>query len=259
MNLINYNILLSEGENLLTDEQYLEEYLKSFYLQFDGELAAIKDGHSNYIAVTNEYARLINLSDNHALTKTAQYSTSFYQQDRLVESLRKEITCLDNHEYAHGFDVLLFNKKPIINPDTNNVLGVRLRGHRPLMLSPIKIALDMQNAPSEENQHNLILGNFVTNEIEITDLQHIVLYLTIHNYSQRDIERVSVHLGITISEETAKSTLKKLRHKFQVDSKEQLISAARKLGLHIAIPAKLFKEGSFILNGYELQVKPSRT
>ena len=81
----------------------------------------------------------------------------------------------------------------------------------------------------------------------------------VHNYSQRDIERVSAYLGLTISEETAKSTLKKLRHKFQVDSKEQLISASRKLGLHIAIPAKLFKEGSFILNGYELQVKPSRT
>lgn len=253
---------------MLTDEQYLEEYLKSFYLQFDGELAAIKDSHSNYIAVTNEYAQilgfknnveLINLSDNHALTKTAQYSTSFYKQDRLAEAQRKEITCLDNHEYAHGFDVLLFNKKPIINPDTNNVLGVRLRGHRPLMLSPIKIALDMQNVPSEENQHNLVLGNFVTNEIELTDLQHVVLYLTIHNYSQRDIERVSAYLGLTISEETAKSTLKKLRHKFNVDSKEQLIGAARKLGLHIAIPAKLFKEGSFILNGYELQVKPSRT
>ena len=134
---------------MLTDEPYLEEYLKSFYIQFNDELAAIKDLNSNYIAVTNEYAKilgfknnfeLINLSDNHALTKTAQYSESFYKQDRLAEAQRKEITCLDNHEYAHGFDVLLFNKKPIINPDTNNVLGVRLRGHRPLMLSPIKIA-----------------------------------------------------------------------------------------------------------------------
>ena len=252
---------------MLTDEQYLEEYLKSFYLQFNGELAAIKDLNSNYIAVTNEYAKilgfknnveLINLSDNHARTKTALYSESFYKQDRLAEAQRKEITCLDNHEYAHGFDVLLFNKKPIINPDTSNVLGTRLRGHRPLMLSPIKIALDMQNVPSEENQHNLILGNFSTNEIELTDLQHVVLYLTIHNYSQGDIERVSAHLDLKISEETAKNTLKKLRHKFKASSKEQLISAARKVGLHIAIPAKLFKEGSFILNGYELQVKPSR-
>ena len=228
---------------MLTDEQYLEEYLKSFYLQFNGELAAIKDLNSNYIAVTNEYAKilgfknnveLINLSDNHALTKTAQYSESFYKQDRLAEAQRKEITCLDNHEYAHGFDVLLFNKKPIINPDTSNVLGTRLRGHRPLMLSPIKIALDMQNVPSEENQHNLILGNFSTNEIELTDLQHVVLYLTIHNYSQGDIERVSAHLDLKISEETAKNTLKKLRHKFKASSKEQLISAARKVGLHIS-------------------------
>ena len=116
----------------------------------------------------------------------------------------------------------------------------------------------MQNVPSEENQHNLILGNFSTNEIELTDLQHVVLYLTIHNYSQGDIERVSAQLDLKISEETAKSTLKKLRHKFKASSKEQLISAARKVGLHIAIPARLFKEGSFILNGYELQVKPSR-
>lgn len=252
---------------MLTDEQYLEEYLKSFYVQFNDELAAIKDLNSNYIAITNEYAKilgfkhhaeLINLSDSHALARTVQYVDSFHKQDRLAETSRKEITCLDNHEYAHGFDVLLFNKKPIINPDTNNVLGTRLRGHRPLMLSPIKIALDMQNAPSEENQHNLIIGNFITNEIELTDLQHIVLYLTIHNYSQGDIERVSAHLDLKISEETAKNTLKKLRHKFKANSKEQLISAARKVGLHIAIPAKLFKEGSFILNGYELQVKPSR-
>ena len=253
---------------MLTDEQYLEEYLKSFYVQFNDEVAAIKDLNSIYIAVTNEYAKilgfknydeLINLSDGHALVKTAQYADSFHKQDRLAETSRKEITCLDNHEYAHGFDVFLFNKKPIVNPDTNNVLGTRLSGHRPLMLSPIKIALDMQNAPSEENQHNLILGNFITNEIELTDLQHVVLYLTIYNHSQRDIERVSAQLDLKISEETAKNTLKKLRHKFKASSKEQLISAARKAGLHIAIPAKLFKEGSFILNGYELQVKPTKT
>ena len=83
---------------MLTDEQYLEEYLKSFYIQFNDELAAIKDLNSNYIAVTNEYAKilgfknnfeLINLSDNHALTKTAQYSESFYKQDRLAEAHRK--------------------------------------------------------------------------------------------------------------------------------------------------------------------------
>lgn len=247
---------------LLTDEQYLQEYIKSFYFQFEHEIAAIKDCQSLYIAATKGYVRLMGFEnpedivgkgDEAATAETAKYAKLFYQQDRHVESLRREITCLDNHNYAHGFDVFLFNKHPVINPHTDNILATRLRAHRPLMLSPLKISLDMQHETSKREQHFRI-GNFSDTKIKLTTLQHIVLYLTLSNLSQREIEEFTTSINCPISEESAKNVLRTLRQKFKVNSKEALIAEAMKMGLHVQIPAQLFKKGSYILNGYEIVV-----
>ncbi len=247
---------------MFSDEEYIDLYIKSFYFQFENEMAAIKDCNSRYLAATKSYAKLMGFNsiesivgqgDADATADTAKHSELFYQQDRYVESLRREVTCLDNHNYAHGFDVFLFNKYPVINPATNNILATRLRAHRPLMLSPLKIALDMQQENSKQD-HHFRIGNFINSKIKLTELQHTVLYLTISNLSPRDIEDFTTSINIPVSEDSAKNVLRTLRQKFKVKSKEKLIAEAMKIGIHVQIPAQIFKKGSFILDGYEITV-----
>ena len=247
----------------LSDIQYLEEFLHSFYIQFSGERAAVKDCQSVYIAATPEYAQLygiedntelINKSDNHLKPLTSKYIDNYYYQDRLVESTREAMVCLGIHEYAHGFDAFLFFKKPIINPATNAILGTSLRAIRPQIITPLTLSLDMQNIiPAEDKLYTI--GNFIDKEIKLSARQHLVLFLTIYNYSQGEISKLFTLFNDKMTETTVKATLKVLRQKFNVENKEQLIGEATKAGIHILIPEKLCRQGSFILNGFELKIK----
>lgn len=101
----------------MTDREFLTTYLNSFYLQFDNDIAGVKDNQSRYLLVTQKYAELlgfdsaselIGLSDGDANTSIAQYGEIFYQQDRLVEQTRTALVCLDNHYYKNGFDSYIF-------------------------------------------------------------------------------------------------------------------------------------------------------
>ena len=248
----------------MTDREFLTTYLNSFYLQFDNDIAGVKDNQSRYLLVTQKYAELLGfdsasellgLSDGDANTSIAQYGEIFYQQDRLVEQTRTALVCLDNHYYKNGFDSYIFNKTPVINPRTKNVLGIRLVATKPLLLLPVRLALEMQRISFADHSLSPEIGSKQKLDIKLTERQHLILFLVLNGYSQGDIVKTFRMLQEQISQAAVKDVMRVLKIKFDVKNKEELIKKAIKNGLHTHVPAKLILQGSFILRDHEFKIR----
>lgn len=248
----------------MTDRDFLTTYLNSFYLQFDNDIAGIKDNQSRYLLVTQKYAELlgfdnaselIGLSDGDTNTPIARYEEIFYYQDRLVEQTRASLLCMDNHYYSYGFDSYIFNKTPVINPRTKNVLGVRLVATKPLLLLPVRLALEMQQASVVKHSLSPEIGRQQKLDIKLSERQHLVLFLVLNGYSQGDIVKTFQLLQEQITEAAVKDVMRVLKIKFDVKNKDELIKKAIRNGLHTHVPAKLIMQGSFILRDFEFKIK----
>ena len=96
----------------MDDDVFLSEYIKSFHMQFENDIAGLKNLESRYLANTQKYAKLhgfnesdelVGLLDRDLRSQTSLHSKTYYKQDRMVEEIRSSIVCLDNHNYADGF------------------------------------------------------------------------------------------------------------------------------------------------------------
>ncbi len=247
----------------MTDCDFLAAYVDSFGMQFQNDIAALKDLESSYLVSTRKFAQLlgfknaaelIGLSDGDAPSPTAKYAEVYYQQDRTVEQTRSALICLDNHNYHYGFDSYIFTKTAVINPKTENVLGTRLIASKPLLLSPINIALEMQGLSASYNEM-ISLGKTKLNNVKLTNRQHLVLFLTINGYSQGEIVKFFKLIQDNISEAVVKDTLRVLKVKFGATSKAGLIMKVLKSGRHTHIPAQLACQGSFVLLNHEFKIQ----
>ena len=157
--------------------------------------------------------------------------------------------CLNGRFFIY---IILSNKKPVINPDTGNVVAIRLIAQNPMVISPVQLFLTSHE--SKKNQP-LSLGNFSKTKINLTQRQHLILYLTINRYSQGDIANFFTLLKDQMSVATVASTLYRLRERFNVTNNKELINKSIQLGMHIQVPQMLLKKGSFIFNNHKLEIK----
>lgn len=254
----------SQSGNVKTksDARFLNAYLENFHIHYAKEHVALKDTMNRYIASTPEYARLMGFDTEQQLIdigysrKDLHYNECidlFHQQDLLTAQLKQNILCMDNFECAEGnLHSIICHKKPLINPDTNNVLGIRLKAEKPLILSPLKLFFSLNTQQS--TPFNLG-GDFRKCKIKLSKRQHLVLYLTIHRYTQGDISNFFTLLNDKMSVKTVATTLHRLKERFNVSSNEELIYKSNQLGLHTQVPKMLFKKGSFILNNHQIEIK----
>ena len=244
-----------------SDRRFLTSYLGSFHLYYQTELVAIKDTANKYLTATLEYAMLmgfntveglINIGYSQKNLSYADYMDIFHLQDLRVVEQKQDIYCLNNLEYNGKLESVLCHKKPVINPDTGNVVAIRLIAQKPMVISPVQLFL---TAHKIKKNQLLSLGNFAKTKINLTQRQHLVLFLTINRYSQGDIANFFILLKDKMSVATVASTLYRLRERFNVTNNEDLINKSIQLGMHIKVPQMLLKKGSFILNNHELEIK----
>lgn len=116
-----------------SDELFFKNTISSFYYSYSHmEIAFIKNTTSHYVAVSSQFAALRGLEPHELIgkldfeipDKISEFAQIFYQQDREVEASRKKRRFLDVHYYADGLGIYVFRKAPIINPSTNNALGI---------------------------------------------------------------------------------------------------------------------------------------
>lgn len=238
----------------LNDDDYLTSCINGFELLFGcNELAFIKDLSFRYVAATTAYSKLILLSDKD-VDICGKYDHQVIQAkdnerfDLLLQKIRTfdEMTIHQKKASSHlaialgtekkpQLKVPLINKlKPLINPATGNVVGLLGTLEQLYLLNMplfiLKNSGQYHKYPMEENQ------------IELTELQQITLFLLCNFLSAYEIKITLDALGMARSLSNVNASIKLLKVKFGVATKEALLEKALRMNYNVKIPERIFPE-----------------
>lgn len=234
-----------------TDEEFLDFYCQCADIMFghdENEIMYIKDANHNFRYLSLGHKKHVGknayfVADETNLTPEmkelhAKLKLQAYEQDNKVRSSLKSA----NFIYIDTYDRIAFvRKKPVVNPDTGNCVGVS-GVVRPYSMPNILAAIYKINevALVKEDQRNDPPPKYLLNE-----KQSMVLFLYINKYSNTEISEILTVLGHKISKHRVNDHLESLKFIFNVQTKEQLIKKAIVLDYHLVIPRKLLKIGSY--------------
>ncbi len=243
----------------MDDKKYFLQYKKSFETVFINEdnCAFIKDNDFKYQIVTNKMAKLYGVSNhNDMLNKNIEEIAhivkfenksvikQFIKQDLNIKQQKKGKTYLEVITWGGESKIYLQHKYPIINPETNNFVGIR--GHVTNLLWPhaVKILLKMHGAKGLLINHNNHNNNNKTSlkDYPLTNIQHMVLFLCLNNYSYSEIAVLLNEFGYTITPVRVNDYLEQLKLIFHIRNKSQLIEKAIGLNFHLFLPEGLFNK-----------------
>lgn len=238
----------------LNNQEYFEQYLKAFntlHAHSSAGLGFVKDTNSIYQATSPEFnlhmggtsqKTIIGKNDYqvHVLSKFPELISTIVEQDRMVQLNRREQAFLSVNP---GQTAYVIRKYPIINPSTHEVVGLRGVLAPFLLIHPLNILYKMHGLSFTTQP--------ITNEIDIktTERQHLVLFLTIFNYSSREISEILNNIGIKLSAIRINDHIQNLKYIFRANSKDELVAKALAHDYHLCIPRKLLKIGTFPLQG----------
>lgn len=239
-----------------TDHEYMAQTVSAMYRSYSNNyLCAIKNNNSVYLAASESFVKSVGMTQENIIGKTEldfkcsikNYHQIFYNQDRLVEKVRQKLRFLDIHPYKNGTLAYITRKAPIINPATNNVLGVYLISStlKPNMTN--KIIKDIHQFNILEDYNHLIYLSdvkFSPREVEImfcisigiVERKKIALFLS------------EIHGKSIKHDATVKSSLKAIYNKIpNINSISDLSNYIERNNLNGQIPPSMLKIGSYPL------------
>jgi hypothetical protein len=242
--------------NIVSDAQFFEEYVHSFVFIYNeprSGMAFIKDANFVYNAISsdfidltteNEFGSLLGKTDSQikALKSFESVVRSIKSQDELVRDSRK---AQDFLYFATDKNVFIINKYPIINPSTNNFVGIRALMFPLILAHPLKMIYQINQV-----EHNMLNAPEGVEPLSfrLTEKQHMVLFLYINKYSYSEIAEIMTKLGYKISSERVNDHLSKLKYIFLADDKNDLIVKALSLDYHLYLPRKFLQVDSYPLS-----------
>lgn len=250
-----YNKLLGIGNQFLSDEEYLEQKILSIYRFKSDTVCGIKDHDSVYIASSNASAKLLGFcevkkivgkKDEDIPCKLARDAEIFFMQDREIEQTRSTRHYLNTYEYFSGVLPLKCSKTPIINPATNNVLGVYYEGNQLLINNILQIIFDL-HGNRFGYYSSLYLGNN-PKQFNLTNREQEVLYCICLGFSTR--KAIANLLSYIHNREIRVNTIvdevfKGLYRKLPCKSTAQLLEFAVANKLYLHIPKQFIPLGTF--------------
>ncbi len=236
--------------NALNDNEFFEYYCESADIVFNNgeeQIVYIKDKDLNFHYLSPAHIKNISkdaffVANENNLTEEMRdlhksLKQSAYEQDDKVRNQKRAFDFI----YVDVYDRIGFvHKRPIVNPATNNfvgLLGMVKPFEMPNILSLIYKMHDIKYGIANQTTRN-------SNKYEITEKQLMVLFLYLNKYSNTEVAKIMTNLGFKISATTVNDHLENLKYIFDVKSKEQLIEKAIALGYNLCIPSKFLKIGS---------------
>ena len=253
-----YAELAELGKHPLTDREYMEELIVYLYRFKSNQICSIKDTASTCVAITPVLAKMLGFNDLNKVLgtkdedlpcKISETADIFYKQDREVEQTKKTTQALNILEYATGMTILRAVKKPIINPATNNVLGIFHHSDKFAMNNNLKTILGIHG--DRFGAANLSLDVIETaKEFDLTKRELEVLFCICLGLSDR--KTIARFLSFVYKKDinpdtTVKDAVKNLYNKLPCNSMSMLAEYAISQGLHLRIPKSFVKEGSFAI------------
>lgn len=239
----------------MNDQEYIQEYVKAAQLIFSSltqDLVSIISSELRFLTMTNRMLEFMGLEYlDQIIGKTfaeikdllpfdQDITKQFEAQNLEVMSTRKNKVFLEVAP-AYNNEIRIYKsfKTPIINPHTNNCLGIRVQITKMYWPSAIKALFKMHECKG------LLEGRSKTSNplavYPLNELQHMVLYLCIGNYSYSDISLFMNEFGQNITPSRVNDILEQLKVIFNVGTKPQLIEKAIGLNFHTLLPNGLFR------------------
>ncbi len=239
----------------MEDKEYFLNYQKAFNTIYSNseDCAFIKDTEYKYQAVTDNWLKFINASSpKDLLGKTMLEVAEFFpgcsskmieqlrQQDIKVQTQKKRGTYLDLVNYNGQSKICVHYKNPIINPDTNNCVGMRNQVTNLFLPHVVKTLFKLHGAKGlligHKNRENPL------EHYPLSKTQHMVLFLALNNYSYSEIAILLNEFGYKVTPIRVNDYLEQLKLIFHVRNKTQLIEKAIGLNFHTFLPDGLFNK-----------------
>ena len=249
----------------MSDKQFFGSYVESFnnLYTYDEEIIYIKDNESKFCGVSQGLLKLFNLSDSTAILGKAgaalryplgisNMERQFNEQDQQVKSKKKSMVYLDILEYPDGVIPLVVKKFPIINPQTNNVVGLRAQISDLVIPNIIKLLFKVHGIKGLLFNHKYKKFDF--DEYQLNDMQHMVLFLCINNYSYSEISLLLCSFGHEITPNRVNDFIDQLKTIFRVNTKTQLAEKAIGLDFHTFLPRSLLKFSTLEIGDQALSI-----
>lgn len=247
------------------DDAYIEEYIKSFYSICYNKIGAIKDVDSKYIMATNNFVALvglnsigsiIHLTDIQLPCSMANYSKKYKEQDEMIIKYKSSQSYIEIQEFATGIGVYKFTKSPIINPKTNNILGVLINVEPFQVTNMMDVMLEMhtkrRNVPLNTNSFGCNKANISLGPKQTEVLFCLSLGIKEDKYIADFIKKVlNIEYGIV----HIRDIVRDLLAKFNVCKREELLEEIVKQKLHTSFPLHFLKFGSHYIRDATSSIK----
>jgi DNA-binding CsgD family transcriptional regulator len=216
--------------------------MKEVYYVSNGCLEDIEEHGAAYIDDISNYREEQQIIKDDSVTM-------YYNQDQAIKDSGKAKTymLIDTHK-----NIYLIRKRPIINPATGNFLGV-MGIARPYSMPNV---LQLIYRVNGVDYGMLNKAKDKTLCYELTERQHMVLFLYLNKYSNSEIADILTTLGYQISKTRVNDHLENLKYIFHVKTKDQLIEKAISYNYHVFFPRKLLKAGSYEIDDDIVIISP---
>lgn len=238
----------------MNDQQYFSQYKDAcriiFSNQFDDAIY-FKDIDCKYQAITQgmlKYTGALSMSDaiNHTnseiLIKSgislSKLTGKIFKQDQLCIKTRKRGIYLEILPYKGITKIVVVSKTPIINPDSNTVVGIY--GQISALLWPNITKTLFRMHGTKGLLLNAKINHDPLKDYPLNNIQHMVLFFCLNNYSYTEIALLMNEFGNAITPVKVNEILEHLKLIFHVRSKTQLIEKAIGLNFHAILPCDLF-------------------
>ncbi len=233
----------------LSDEEFLALYILQLKHLFRYEISAIKNLDLEYIAMSDAYIREFELAnslvvqdDLITVTNSILLSPEIFEQERAI---------IENQELQDSFFIFkksnskslsnyVVRKRSIINPSTNNPLGIAIVMAR--------CAAGFMRKEYIKQIFGLSRNRFKFDSYKLTDAeQQIAFCLYLGYHSRKEIAGILSSISdSTFNETRIKNIFKALYEKFECNTPGQIIQLLTKFEVDINIPP-FIGEGSYPL------------
>lgn len=238
---------------MMTDQQFLEQYVKAAKLLFSSstrDMVVISNADLKVLALTYTMLDFLGIeSANKIIDKkyeditdilpfNAQLIEKFAEQNKEIINTKKDKVYLETVSSNGKSKIYLVYKRPIINPDTSNCVGIWVQFNKMYWPNIIKALFKLHGAKG------LLIGkDSKANPLKtypLSEMQHMILYLCLSNYSYSEIAVFMNEFGYKITPIRVNDYLEQLKLIFHVRTKAQLTEKAIGLNFHTFLPSGLF-------------------
>ncbi|MBX9599319.1 MAG: hypothetical protein K2X04_12190 [Burkholderiales bacterium] len=238
----------------MNNSQYFAQYKTACEIIFAShgtDWLYLKDSEFKYQAMTSSMLKFIGMASlENVIDKTTleihvtqneschKLIAKFQKQDASILKSKKRGIYLEVIPHEIDSKIVIIYKTPIINPSTHEVVGIHGQINPMLWPNIIKTLFKMHGSKG------LLLNakhiNDPLKDYPLTNIQHMVLFLSMHNYSYSEIALLMSEFGNAITPVQVNERLENLKLIFHVRTKAQLIEKAIGLDFHVILPCDLF-------------------